>query len=142
MARLNTDGTLDTSFNPNGNGAVNAIVVQADGKMMVGGSFTSFQPNGTGNNITHDYIARLNTDGTVDSGYNPQADAPIAALALQSDGKVVVGGTFTTFQPNSATSTTTRNYMARLNTDGTVDAGFDPEPKARSLRCLSSPTAR
>ena len=46
----------------------------------------------------------MNTDGTVDSSYNPQADAPIAALALQSDGKVVVGGSFTTIQPNTATS--------------------------------------
>ena len=127
MARLNTDGTLDTSFNPNGTGGVSAIVLQADGKIVVGGSFTSFQPNGVGSNITRNYIARLNSDGTLDSGYDPEANGAVSALALQSDGRVVAGGSFTTFEPNGATATTTRSYIARLNTDGTIDAVYDPE---------------
>src|SRR5882672_1217757 len=46
LARINPDGSLDATFNPNTNGAVRAVVVQADGKILIGGDFTALQPNG------------------------------------------------------------------------------------------------
>ncbi len=136
MARLNTDGTVDSTFNPNGNGQVDAIALQSDGKVLVGGQFTSFQPNGTGSNVTRDYVARLNADGTLDTTFDPESNSYVLAVAVQSDGKVLIGGTFTTLQPNSASSATTRAYLARLNADGTLDTTYDPEP-SNSVLTLS-----
>ena len=95
---------------------INALAVQADGKVILGGNFTSYS------GLVRTNLTRLNTDGTVDTGYNPFAGAnnPVLALALQPDGKVVAGGEF------NLVNTTVRNFVARLNTDGTLDAGFNP----------------
>jgi uncharacterized delta-60 repeat protein len=113
VARLNTDGTLDTGFvNLNVNSAVYKVVIQSDGKIVIGGNFTTV--SGTARN----YIARLNSDGTLDTGFNPNANNTVEAITIQSDGKIVIGGTFTTVDG------TTRNRIARLNTDGTLDTGF------------------
>jgi uncharacterized delta-60 repeat protein/prepilin-type N-terminal cleavage/methylation domain-containing protein len=125
IARLNTDGTLDTGFNP-GTGAaaaVESIALQPDGKVVIGGAFTTV--NGTGRNR----IARLNADGTHDTAFNPGtgAAALVESVAVQPDGKVVIGGEFTTVNG------TTRNYIARLNADGTLDTGFTPGSNANSF---------
>ena len=139
LVRFNADGSLDTAFDPNLNGSVNALLVQADGKIIIGGSFSALNPTGapavtttsadgvksTTTISTRANIARLNTDGLVDSTYNPNANDSVIALALQADGKLLVGGTFTTFQPNGAADWTLRKYAARLNTDGTVDASYN-----------------
>jgi uncharacterized delta-60 repeat protein len=115
IARFNTDGTLDTGYNPNANNIVRGLAIQSDGKIIVGGDFTTI--GGT----TRNYIARLNTDGTLDTGFNPNASARLwDGYSIQSDGKIIVGGDFTTI------GGTTRNRIARLNTDGTVDTGFNP----------------
>ena len=118
IARINANGTLDASFNP-GSGAnqrVEAIVVQPDGKILIGGVFQNF--NGSGRNR----IARLNANGTVDTGFVPGtgANQNVEALALQSDGKVLVGGSFTSFNG------TALNRIARLNSDGSLDMTFTP----------------
>jgi len=118
IARLNSDGTLDTSFNPGTgmNSNVYQIALDSSGKPIVGGNFTTV--NGTSRN----YIARLNTDGSLDASFDPGTgmDSFIEAIALDSSGKPIVGGNFTTVNGTS------RNYIARLNTDGTLDASFDP----------------
>ncbi|MFM9006926.1 MAG: delta-60 repeat domain-containing protein, partial [Flavobacteriales bacterium] len=61
-------------------------------------------------------------DGTLDAGFNPGtgADNIIYATALQTDGKIIIGGQFTSYNG------TTRNSIARLNADGTLDASFNP----------------
>ncbi|TDU70775.1 putative delta-60 repeat protein [Prosthecobacter fusiformis] len=128
IARLNANGSLDVGFNPQANGRVYAVTVQADGKILAGGDFTSFQPNGVGGAIERNRVARLNVDGTVDASFDPKANLTVFSLALQTDGKVLLGGFFTTLQPNGAAESTPRNYLARVNTDGTVDASFDPKP--------------
>src|SRR5262249_16016640 len=91
MARLNTDGTLDLSFNPAPNNYVNSIAVQPDGKILIGGYFTGLAPNG-GAAITRNRIARLNTDGTVDTTFDPNANDLVNVVALQADGKILLGG--------------------------------------------------
>ncbi len=91
IARLNTDGTLDTAFNPNANNAVLSIAVQADGKILVGGFFTANSIGGQ----TRNYIARLDaTTGLADS-FDPNANSGVYSIAVQADGKILAGGDFT-----------------------------------------------
>ena len=135
IARLNSDGTVDTGFNPNPNSPVNTIVLQPDGRYLVGGNFSSFIPNPvinsttgaiTGTTYTAPYIARINTDGSIDTSFTPTPNSSVTSIALQSNGQLVVGGNFTGFDPNSGSVITAREFVARLNADGTVDDSFDP----------------
>src|SRR5205823_1198028 len=92
-----------------------AVAVQTDGKILIGGLFT--QVNGVG----RPNVARLNSDGTLDTGFldgESGADQPVRVLAVQSNNKVVLAGSFT--QVNGVA----RNKIARLNIDGTLDTGF------------------
>jgi uncharacterized delta-60 repeat protein len=125
IARLNANGTLDTAFDPNASAQVNAIVLQADGKIVLGGAFTTLQPNGATASTARNYLARVETNGALDTAYNPTPSATVSALLLQPDGMIVAGGSFTSFTPNAATTATARNYLARIKTDGTLDT-FDP----------------
>lgn len=116
IVRLNTNGSLDTSFNI-GTGAssvVSSIAIQSDGKIIIGGGFTSY--NGT--NINR--IARLNTNGSLDTSFNVGTgpNNEVFATAIQSDGKIIIGGAFTFYNGIS------RNRIARLNTDGSLDTSF------------------
>ncbi len=127
IARLNADGTLDMSFDPNAGSAVRSVVVQADGKILLGGGFTSLKPNGVVSAFIRSRIARLYADGTLDESFDPKANGEVACVAVQADGKILLGGFFTTLQPNGAASATSRSRIARLNADGTLDLGFDPK---------------
>jgi uncharacterized delta-60 repeat protein len=117
IARLNTNGTVDTSFNP-GTGAYGAyaIAVQPDGRVLIAGGFQSV--NGTDRR----FVARLNANGSLDGSFDP-GDGPsdwAYAMALQADGKVLIGGNFTML--NGANC----HGIARLNSDGTRDDNFNP----------------
>ena len=91
---MNENGSVDTSFVV-GNGTsdvVNCIVIQPDGKVLVGGAFTSY--NGT----TQNYITRLNSDGSVDDfSIGDGFDNYVNCITLQPDGKFLVGGAFRWF---------------------------------------------
>ncbi|MEJ5263988.1 MAG: T9SS type A sorting domain-containing protein [Bacteroidales bacterium] len=118
IARLNADGSLDTTFNP-GTGPdnfVDAIALQSDGKIIIGGYFTSY------NSTPRNRIARLNADGSLDTTFNPGTGPNniITAIALQSDGKIIIGGVFTSYNG------TPINRIARLNADGSLDTTFNP----------------
>jgi uncharacterized delta-60 repeat protein len=110
-------GALDNTFN-SGTGA-NATVwssaIQSDGKIILGGDFTSC--NGSVSNR----IVRLNADGTKDNTFNVVAgtNRSIKAIALQSDGKILIGGDFTSYNG------TVINRIARLNSNGTLDTTFN-----------------
>jgi len=121
-AAVRGQSALD-SFDPNPNQAVFSIVVQPDGKILIGGVFTTLSPNG-GPPVTRNYIARLNTDGTLDTAFNanfdPNANTWVNAIAVQVDGKILAGGQFSTIGGQ------TRNNIARLNPDGTLDTAFNP----------------
>ncbi|WP_317039503.1 T9SS type A sorting domain-containing protein [Thermoflexibacter ruber] len=119
IVRLNTDGSIDASFNI-GTGFssnVNTIAVQNDGKIIVGGQFGLFNGN------TANALARLNTNGSADAGFNIGTgfNNSVFALALQADGKIIVGGAFTIFNGNL----TNARRIVRLNTDGSQDAVFN-----------------
>jgi uncharacterized delta-60 repeat protein len=141
-ARLNADGTLDPVFDPNPNGVVYAIVYQPNGQIVIGGSFTTVQPNGAAGPTARNHIARFNADGSLDTTFDPNTDKPVLALALQPNGQIVVGGGFSTFQPNGASTTTTRSCAARINSDGSLDMGFDPEPNGSVAAVLVLPTGQ
>ena len=117
IIRLNSDGSVDTSF-VIGTGfdsdVDSTIVIQSDGKILVGGSFTDY--NGTPAN----YIIRLNSDGSVDTSFvtGTGFDSSVFSIAIQSDGKIVVGGYFWTYNGTSA------NKIIRLNSDGSRDTSF------------------
>lgn len=114
IARLNADGSLDSSFNPDANGDVGTIVVQSDGRILVGGSFTSIGGS------TRNRIARLFVNGAVDTDFNPDANRTMRAIRVQSDGKFLLGGVFSTLGGQ------TRNYIARWNSSNTLDSSFNP----------------
>ncbi len=141
-ARLNTDGTLDTVFNPNPNGVVYALAYQPNGQVIIGGSFTTVQPGGTGTPVTRNHLARFNADGSLDTSFDPNADKTVLSLAVQTNGQIVVGGGFSTMQPNGASTPTTRNCAARLNADGSLDTSFDPEPNGSVSTILILPNGQ
>ena len=80
------------------------VVVQPDGKILIGGDFTTLSPNG-GAAVTRNRIARLNPDGTLDTTFNPDANETVYAIALQADGKILVGGFFTTHRRTDRATT-------------------------------------
>src|SRR4029077_1889836 len=102
---------------PGADSAVKALALQPDGRILVGGDFhTLGGQSRTG-------IGRLNEDGSIDFTFNdPGLDNSVYAIALQSNGKILIGGTFT----KANNGATTRNRVARLNADGSVDTSFDP----------------
>lgn len=120
IARLNADGSLDSEFNPGtgANNQVRALALQDDGKVIIVGYFLKV------NDIQRIRIARLNIDGSVDTGFNPGSGANdwVRAVTVQDDGKIIVGGLF------SEVNGIERYGIARLNTDGSVDSGFDAGP--------------
>src|SRR3984893_7670066 len=93
VAAVRGQSALD-GFDPNANGAVRVVVVQPDGKILLGGDFTTLSPNG-GVAVTRNRIARLNPDGTLDTAFNPNANSSVTSIAVQADGKILVGGFFT-----------------------------------------------
>ena len=122
IIRLNSNGSVDGTF-VYGSGFSgppasypNTIALQSDGKLVVGGAFTSYQ--GTSANG----IIRLNTDGSIDGtfvyGIGFSTLGIVYTLSIQSDGKIVVGGAFTSYQGTSA------SRIIRLNTDGSIDGTF------------------
>jgi uncharacterized delta-60 repeat protein len=117
---LQAQSALD-GFDPNANGDVLAVVIQPDGKILIGGGFTTLSPNG-GAAVTRNHIARLNPDGTLDTAFDPNANDIVFSITL-ADGKILVGGFF-----NGANSIggQTRNHIARLDvTTGLADS-FNP----------------
>src|SRR5438552_2198126 len=117
-AAVRGQSALD-GFDPNANGTVRVAVVQPDGKILIGGDFTTLSPNG-GAAVTRNHIARLNPDGTLDTAFNPNANNTVLSIAVQADGKILAGGFF------SSIGGQTRNYIARLDaTTGLADS-FNP----------------
>jgi predicted outer membrane repeat protein len=90
------------------------LALQPDGKILVGGEFTSL--GGQARN----YIGRLHPDGRLDETFNPNANNYVYALALQPNGAILVGGWFTSL------GGALRNRIARLLPNGILDTTFDP----------------
>jgi len=116
IVRLNADGSIDTSFiiGAGADGVIECVMVQNDGKILIGGQFTKFNGN------DRKYLARLNADGSLDYNFDTSSgfNSHVYSLALQSDGKILVGGNFTNYKLS------TENYLVRLNSDASIDESF------------------
>ena len=116
-ARLNADGTVDSTFDPNVGGAlgpgVEAVLLQADGKVVLGGTFTSVQPNGATTATTRNRLARFNANGTLDTGFDPNVSGTVLTLAQQTDGRLIVGGRMVPRRQRPATTLPDFIPMAR-----------------------------
>src|SRR5947209_3879434 len=110
-------GDLDQTFNPGiGTEGVKTIVVQPDGKILIGGFFPAT------NSVPRNRIARLNPDGTLDPSFEIRTyDVRwVTNIVLQPDGKIIIAGLFIA----PYISTTQYSYIARLNSDGSFDTTF------------------
>lgn len=119
IARLNANGSLDTSFGAGQSGAndfVNVMAIQPDGRILIGGNFT------TVNGVGRRFMARLNADGSLDTTFGanlPFLNNRVFSMALLSSGKILIGGTFNTV------NNVAPGGIIRLNSDGTLDTTFD-----------------
>ena len=144
VSRIGSDGLVDGTFSsPTINGNVYAVAIQDDGKILVGGYFTTVN----GNTVTS--ICRLNSDGSFDASFAPTgngfqyydggevySNSSILDIKIQSDGKILVGGSFNSYNSEL------RNYICRLNSDGTIDSSFgnpyDFDKSVLSINYISS----
>jgi uncharacterized delta-60 repeat protein len=112
VARANTDGTLDPTFVPgitvSDLAIVLALAVQRNGQILAGGDGGLF---------------RLNPDGSVDHSFTATVDQGITALETQSDGRILVAGTFNTI------GGVAKHRLARLDAAGAVDATFTADAR-------------
>ena len=117
IARLNTDGSFDDTFNQHkgSNGGVFASAKQASGKLIIGGEFSKFNSELSSN------IARLKRNGELDLTFDVGSgvNGKIHAIAILSSGKIIIGGDFTSYNGN-----TCRN-IAKLCADGHFDKSFE-----------------
>jgi uncharacterized delta-60 repeat protein len=115
-------GTNDATFNPGDlglglgdgpNGTVNSIALQTDGKILIGGAFSTY------NGATRNGMARLERNGSLETAFNPQTSGSVYTFAIQSDKKILAGGFFTIID------NTTRSYIARMDSNGVLDISFE-----------------
>jgi uncharacterized delta-60 repeat protein len=119
IVRLTSTGSLDSSFSVGTgfNGVVSDIKIQSDGRILCGGAFTTY------NGATWSRIARLNSNGSIDSnfvgtfsvGFNTGS---VFSIGLQNDGKIVCGGSFTSYRG------TTVNRITRITSTGSLDTSL------------------
>jgi uncharacterized delta-60 repeat protein len=120
IARLNPDGSLDGGFTTDVNSYIYTIAQQADGKILIGGSIADV------NGQVVNGIARLNDNGSLDTSFTSEITrtessywTQIYALDVLADGDILVGGEFNEVNAQE------RNYVARLNPNGSLDEGFN-----------------
>ncbi|MFZ0454592.1 MAG: choice-of-anchor D domain-containing protein [Ignavibacteriaceae bacterium] len=133
LLRLNTDGSLDMSFNNNGIRTTDlglddigmSVMVQKDGKIIIAG----YSFNGVNNDFA---MVRFNSDGTYDNTFGDQGKVKTdiqnsndlqSSAVLQSDGKIILAGRSTTMEGGVVLT------MIRYNTNGTLDSTFNSNGK-------------
>lgn len=128
LLKLNPDGTLASGFSPgsgpSGTATVRAMLVQPDGKVLLGGTFSSY------NGVATPRLVRLNANGSVDQAFTSALgsgfSSDIAVLKLQTDGKILVGGRFIDVNGSG------RRHLVRLQSTGALDTGYNPVSSSAS----------
>ena len=117
IVRLNASGSIDSTFNPGAgaNDIIYSMLLQDDGKIIISGVFTKF------NNTDRKQIVRLNADGSLDNSFSSGTgvDANILDMALQNNGKLLIGGFFTTYNGIN------KQGIVELNNDGSISNTFN-----------------
>ncbi len=133
LIRLNTDGSVDDSFNAFVmNGEVRTILVLPGGKILVGGTFTAIRADANAATDTvRNRLARFNADGSLDTTLAPDVNGDVRVLVQQTDGKIMMGGSFTTVSGVGITR------LARLNSSATLDTSFSsPDIRNGEVRAI------
>lgn len=118
IARLNSNGTIDTTFSgvtTGFNADVRTIKFDASGNLYVGGDFTTY------NGVTNNRIIKLNTDGTKDTSFDNITgftNGVVLDIQFDSTGALWVGGSFTLYKGISTP------YLIKLTTGGTIDTSY------------------
>ncbi|MEO6902592.1 MAG: T9SS type A sorting domain-containing protein [Bacteroidia bacterium] len=131
IVRLIENGNVDASFNTGSgtNGKVNTVAVQKNGKILIGGKFTSYNGNNCNN------LARLNSNGSFDASFSEAgADGEVRKIIIDNDGKIIIAGDF-----ENVNGVAIRT-VARLNPKGTIDNSFAPSSGlyAKGYNCIIS----
>lgn len=117
IVRFNADGTLDATFTSPFTVAANVrtVAIQPDGGILIGGDFTTIGSFG------RNRVARLTANGDVDQTFLPGSGAAASVFAVRSlpDGRVLVGGQFSSFAGNSS-----QRFLVRLESTGVLDSTF------------------
>ncbi|WP_163377786.1 malectin domain-containing carbohydrate-binding protein [Cyclobacterium sp. SYSU L10401] len=131
LVRLLSDGQIDPAFQTGTgfqttegeNHFVRSIQVQSDGKLLVGGKFTAY------NGLEANRLIRLNPDGSRDLSFQIGVgfDKEVTTVVLQSDGKILVSGHFTSYQDEPVPS------LIRIHPDGSRDPSFNPQSNSENL---------
>ncbi len=137
IVRLRASGSLDTDFHPiamtdgyNYSRAIHSVAIQSDGKLIIAGDF------GSVNGATRAGVARLNTDGSLDTNFTPIVvsyfeQGPVYSVAIQNDAKVLIGGGFgNVYNPHTS-------GIARLNTDGSLDDSLQANLELMVIKSLA-----
>ncbi|MEO8591175.1 MAG: delta-60 repeat domain-containing protein [Flavobacteriales bacterium] len=141
IARLNTDGSVDTAFDPGlgANTGIDQIVLQPDGKLIIGGLFTSYAGS------ARNHIARANPNGSLDSGFDPGtglldgvSSSVSYSISLQEDGKVIVGGLFTSYNGIGRNRIARLMGTARSNVRVMLEGPYSAGQMSDALRTLPS----
>ncbi|KFC21453.1 T9SS type A sorting domain-containing protein [Epilithonimonas lactis] len=135
VARLNTDGSLDGTFDSSvgSNNNLNSVILQSDGKILIGGYISTYD------NIAKRTIARLNSNGSLDTSFNAigsGSNLPIYTMAVQPDGKIIICGGFSSFN-NVETG-----GIARLNINGSLDTTFVKNNSASAHSAIVLPNGK
>ena len=116
LIKTNSSGTIDPTFNPGAStdNYAYSIIEDASNRLILGGNFSTYSGS------TVNYIVRVNTNGTVDNTFKMGTgfNGTTYGIVLQSDGKIIVTGGFTTYSGSAI------NRIVRLNTDGTLDTTY------------------
>jgi uncharacterized delta-60 repeat protein len=137
IIRLNSDGSIDNTFvsGTGFNTTVYQNILQSDGKILVGGAFTTY------NGVSANRIVRLNSDGSRDNTFvvgTGFVGGFVYNVYVYSDGKILAVGSFTSYQGTST------NGIIKLNSDGSIDTsfiygtGFNPTSQVRNINVESS----
>ncbi len=114
---INSNGTIDTGFTigTGFNGIINKIAIQSDGKILVGGAFTSYSGS------SYNRIIRLNSDGSIDTGFTigTGCGSTVRNILINSDNTIFVVGDFNTYDG------TTSRRIVKLNSNGSYNNTFN-----------------
>ncbi|MFN4123089.1 MAG: T9SS type A sorting domain-containing protein [Flavobacteriales bacterium] len=130
IARILSNGAVDSEFNPAGgfNNTVNDIALFSDGRIAAGGTFQNF------NGIARNRVAIVNTDGSLDLNFDATVGAnnTVQRVATQSDGRLLIAGSFTSYDGVQ------RLRFARINANGSLDQSFFPDASIPSGSAINA----
>lgn len=130
LARLNADGSVDSSFTMGANGIVRSIAALPGGGFLVAGEFTSIA------GVPRFYVARFSATSALDTSFAPNPSAAVDQVLVDQNDRILLAGNFLTLQPTGTGTPIARAYLARISAAGAVDSAFNPSPDGR-VRALA-----